>query len=58
MKGSRIQMLGSMFDSLLLSVALLLFVVLVIGAIQTSELDRSEIDLSPKRSEYERSNAN
>ena len=29
-----------------------------LGAIHTSELDRSEIDLSPKRSEYERSNAN
>ena len=28
------------------------------GAIHTSELDRSEIDLSPKRSECERSNAN
>ena len=27
------------------------------GAIHTSELDRSEIDLSPKRSECERSNA-
>ena len=27
-------------------------------AIHTSELDRSEIDLSPKRSECERSNAN
>ena len=31
---------------------------LVSGAIHTSELDRSEIDLSPKRSECERSNAN
>ena len=30
----------------------------VLGAIHTSELDRSEIDLSPKRSECERSNAN
>ena len=29
-----------------------------IGAIHTSELYRSEIDLSPKRSECERSNAN
>ena len=29
-----------------------------LGAIHTSELDRSEIDLSPKRSECERSNAN
>ena len=29
-----------------------------VGAIHTSELDRSEIDLSPKRSECERSNAN
>ena len=29
-----------------------------IGAIHTSELDRSEIDLSPKRSECERSNTN
>ena len=28
------------------------------GAIHNSELDRSEIDLSPKRSECERSNAN
>ena len=28
------------------------------GAIYTSELDRSEIDLSPKRSKCERSNAN
>ena len=28
-----------------------------LGAIHTSELDRSEIDLSPKRSECERSNA-
>ena len=28
------------------------------AAIHTSELDRSEIDLSPKRSECERSNAN
>ena len=28
------------------------------GAIHTSELDRSEIDLSPKRSESERSHAN
>ena len=28
------------------------------GAIHTSELDRSEIDLSPKRSECERSNSN
>ena len=28
------------------------------GAIHTSELDRFEIDLSPKRSECERSNAN
>ena len=31
---------------------------LVYGAIHTSELDRSEIDLSPKRSECERSNVN
>ena len=31
---------------------------MVIGAIHTSELDRSENDLSPKRSECERSNAN
>ena len=31
---------------------------LYIGAIHTSELDRSEIVLSPKRSECERSNAN
>ena len=30
----------------------------ILGAIHTSELDRSEIDLSPKRSECERSNAN
>ena len=30
----------------------------LLGAIHTSELDRSEIDLSPKRSECERSNAN
>ena len=30
----------------------------VLGAIHTSELDRSESDLSSKRSEYERSNAN
>ena len=30
----------------------------IYGAIHTSELDRSEIDLSPKRSECERSNAN
>ena len=30
----------------------------VYGAVHTSELDRSEIDLSPKRSECERSNAN
>ena len=29
-----------------------------LGAIHTSELDRSEIDLSSKRSECERSNAN
>ena len=29
-----------------------------LGAILTSELDRSEIDLSQKRSECERSNAN
>ena len=29
-----------------------------LGAIHTGELDRSEIDLSPKRSECERSNAN
>ena len=29
-----------------------------LGAIHISELDRSEIDLSPKRSECERSNAN
>ena len=29
-----------------------------LGDIHTSELDRSEIDLSPKRSECERSNAN
>ena len=29
-----------------------------LGAIHTRELDRSEIDLSPKRSECERSNAN
>ena len=29
-----------------------------LGAIHTSELDRSEIDLSPKRSKCERSNAN
>ena len=29
----------------------------VIGAIYTSGLDRSEIDLSPKRSECEHSNA-
>ena len=29
-----------------------------LSAIHTSELDRSEIDLSPKRSECERSNAN
>ena len=29
-----------------------------LGAIHTSELDRSEIDLSPKRSECECSNAN
>ena len=29
-----------------------------IGAIHTSESDRSEIDQSPKRSERERSNAN
>ena len=29
-----------------------------LGAIHTSELDRSEIDLSPKRSECERSNVN
>ena len=28
------------------------------GAIHTSELDRSEVDLSPKRSECDRSNAN
>ena len=28
-----------------------------LAAIHTSELDRSEIDLSPKRSECERSNA-
>ena len=27
----------------------------ILGAIHTSELDRSEIDLSPKRSECERS---
>ena len=32
--------------------------VMVLGAIHTSELDRSEIDLCPKRSECERSNAN
>ena len=32
--------------------------VAVVGAIHTRELDRSEIDLSPKRSECERSNAN
>ena len=31
---------------------------IVLGAIHTSELDRSEIDVSPKRSECERSNAN
>ena len=30
----------------------------LLGAIHTSELDWSEIDLSPKRSECERSNAN
>ena len=30
----------------------------LLGAIHTSELDRSEIDLSPKRSECGRSNAN
>ena len=30
----------------------------ILGAIHTSELDRSEMDLSPKRSECERSNAN
>ena len=29
-----------------------------LDAIHTSELDRSEIDLSPKRSDCERSNAN
>ena len=29
-----------------------------LGTIHTSELDRSEIGLSPKRSECERSNAN
>ena len=30
----------------------------MLGAFHTSELDRHEIDLSPKRSECERSNAN
>ena len=32
--------------------------VIGLGAIHTSELDRSQIDLSPKRFECERSNAN
>ena len=36
----------------------LLFYMYVFGAIHTSELDRSEIDLGPKRSECERSSAN
>ena len=31
---------------------------MALGAIHTSELDRSEIGLSPKRSKCERSNAN
>ena len=30
----------------------------MLGAFHTSELDRHEIDLSPKRSECERSNTN
>ena len=34
------------------------FDTLDLGANYTSELDRSQIDLSPKRSECERSNAN
>ena len=41
-----------------LTLGLSLEIIDLLGAIHTGELDRSEIDLSPKRSECERSNAN
>ena len=44
-----------LFDLLSTECVTILGVSMHIGAIHTSELDRSEIDLSPKRSECERS---